>query len=165
MLGARPWILGPRPCEDVKLRMPSHKVQIYLNFVTDMPNCKRITVPGPCSKETKLQTLISNLEDVVEKAARAEKNGQKLNSCPRAGNQELDPLSENQVRGKKKLLMCQDDGELIVWQIDKGGRLCVSSCEFNKERMMKHIENDPIITRKTVKSSENLLNAASTQRI
>ena len=155
--------------EDVKSRMPFDKVQMDLDFgrrrVTDMPNCKRITVPGPCSKETKLQTLISNLEDVVEKAARAEKNGKKTNSCPRAGNRELDPLNEKQARGKKNLLKRQDAGELIIWQIDKGGRLCVSSCEFYKERMMKHIENDPIITRKTVKSSENLLNAASTQRI
>ena len=82
--------------------------------VTDMSNCKRITVPGPCSKETKLQTLINNLEDMVEKAARAEKNGKKSKTCPRARN---DPLDEKQLGGKKRLLKCQNAGKLIFDQV------------------------------------------------
>ena len=37
--------------------------------VTDMKNCKRVYVPGPCKKKSKLQTLITRLEDIVENPA------------------------------------------------------------------------------------------------
>ena len=56
--------------------------------VTDIENCQRITVPDPAeaSKESKIQVLIDNLEDVAKKAGREEQ------SFLRAGKSNLSTL-------------------------------------------------------------------------
>ena len=80
--------------------------------VTEMKTCKRIQVPGPCLKEAKLQTLVNQLEDIVEKAEEDEKQmkvGRTGNSFPTAGCSSP-VLTESQQKGKTKLLGRQKAG-------------------------------------------------------
>ena len=84
--------------------------------VTDIENCRRITVPdaAEASKESKIQVLIDNLEDVAKKAGREEQ------SFLRAGKSNLSTLTEQQRRGKSSLIRREKNGELVlVRSVDK----------------------------------------------
>ena len=58
--------------------------------VTDLPTCKRITVPEAAepAKEAKIQVLIDGLEEAMRE------NGRKEKSCPKAGKSSLSTLTD-----------------------------------------------------------------------
>ena len=125
--------------------------------VTDMKNCRRVFVPGPCKKETKLQALISSLEDIVEKTAaddRKMKDGMKRSGFPRDGYSSS-VLTQSQTKGKDKLLTRQAAGECVLCRTDKSGKMCVLSKDLYIKKMLPHIENDMVVEREEVKVSEN----------
>ena len=135
-----------------------------LNFskkrVTDMKGCRRVYVPGPCEKESKLQCLINSLEDIVEKAAKEEKL--KHQSCPPTGVSR-NVLNEKQMRGKEKILKREKAGECVLCRTDKSGKLCLVSKDLYIKKMLPHIKDDEIVDRARVLEGEKKLNAASTQ--
>ena len=130
-----------------------------------MKNCKRVFVPGPCKKEAKLQTLINRLEDIVEKTAADEKrlkNGANRSMFPKDGCS-TPVLTESQIKGKMKLLKRQAAGECILCRTDKSGKISVLSKELYIKKMFPHIEQDVIVDREEVKTSEKVLNATCAQ--
>ena len=133
--------------------------------VTNMKSCKRVHVQGPCKKEAKLQTLINSLEDILEKAEEDEKRSRaysKSSSFPRAGCSSL-VLTESQMRGRKKLLERQAAGECVLCRTDKSGKLCVLSKDLYVKKMLPHIQNDKVVSREEVVTSEKFLNATFSQ--
>ena len=139
----------------------SNTLDLGKQRVTDMKTCKRVHVPGPCKMEAKLQTLINQLEDVVEKAEADEKR-RKVHSYPGSGCSSL-VLTERQMKGKAKLLRRQSDGECVLCRTDKSGKLCVLSKELFIKKMLPHIENDHVVDREVVIASEKILNASCAQ--
>ena len=127
--------------------------------VTDMPTCKRITVPEPAepAKEAKIQVLIDGLEEAMRK------NGRKEKSCPKAGRSSLSTLTDQQRRGKESLLRREKAGELIMVGSDKSGKNIPMSVEMYKLCMEPHIKDDSIHSREEVAQSEKILNGAATQ--
>ena len=97
--------------------------------VTDLPTCKRITVPEAAEpvKEAKIQVLIDGLEEATRK------NGRK--TCPKAGKSSLSTLTDQQRRGKESLLRREKAGELIMVGSDKSGKNIPMSVELYKSCM------------------------------
>ena len=99
--------------------------------VTDLPTCKRITVPeaSEFAKEAKIQVLIDGLEEAMRK------NGRKEKTCPKAGKSSLSTLTDQQRRGKESLLRREKAGELIMVGSDKSGKNIPMSVELYKSCM------------------------------
>ena len=127
--------------------------------VTDLPTCKRITVPEAAepAKEAKIQVLIDGLEEAMRE------NGRKEKSCPKAGKSSLSTLTDQQRRGKESLLRREKAGELIMVGSDKSGKNIPMSVELYKSCMEPHIKDDPVHSREEVAQTEKTLNGAATQ--
>ena len=127
--------------------------------VTDMENCRRITVPdaAEASKESKIQVLIDNLEDVAKKAGREEK------SFLRAGSSHLSTMTEQQRRGKASLIRREKNEELVLVASDKSGKLIPMSPELYRQSMEPHIRGDSVHSREDVLKAEKQFNGASKQ--
>ena len=127
--------------------------------VTDMENCRRITVPdaAEASKESKIQVLIDNLEDVAKKAGREEQ------SCLRAGSSNLSTMTEQQRRGKLSLIRREKNEELVLVASDKSGKLIPMSPELYRQSMEPHIRGDSVHSREDVLKAEKQFNGASRQ--
>ena len=99
--------------------------------VTDLPTCKRITVPEAAepAKEAKIQVLIDGLEEAMRE------NGRKEKACPKAGKSSLSTLTDQQKRGKESLLRREKAGELIMVGSDKSGKNIPMSVELYKSCM------------------------------
>ena len=139
---------------------PEEKVEDLRKLrVTDLPTCKRITVPEAAepAKEAKIQVLIDGLEEAMRK------NGRKEKSCPKAGRSSLSTLTDQQRRGKESLLRREKAGELIMVGSDKSGKNIPMSVEMYKLCMEPHIKDDSIHSREEVAQSEKILNGAATQ--
>ena len=68
--------------------------------------------------------------------------------CNKDGNIKQGTLTEEQMRGLKKLAKRVKDGEIVVTRTDKSGRLFVSRTEDYMEKGMVHVGNDRRITEK-----------------
>ena len=127
--------------------------------VTDLPTCKRITVPEAAepAKEAKIQVLIDGLEEAMRE------NGRKEKSCPKAGKSSLSTLTDQQRRGKESLLRREKAGELIMVGSDKSGKNIPMSVQLYKSCMEPHIKDDSEHSREEVAQTEKTLNGAATQ--
>ena len=124
-----------------------------------MENCRRITVPdaAEASKESKIQVLIDNLEDVAKKAGREEQ------SCLKAGSSNLSTMTEQQRRGKLSLIRREKNEELVLVASDKSGKLIPMSPELYRQSMEPHIRGDSVHSREDVLKAEKQFNGASRQ--
>ena len=127
--------------------------------VTDMANCRRITVPDAAtvSKESELQVLIDNLEDVLMKAGKEEA------SCLKAGGVVKSTMTEQQGRGRESLLKREKNGELVLVGSDKSGKLIPMSPGLYRECMEPHVQGDSVHTREEVLEAEKQFNGATRQ--
>ena len=64
------------------------------------------------------------------------------------------------MKGKAKLLKRQLAGECVICRTDKSGKLCVLSKDLYIKKMAPHIENDVIVDREEINTSERFLNAS-----
>ena len=74
---------------------------------------------------------------------------------------EMSNLTEEQKKGIKSLKKKQKEGEIVVFQTDKSGRLAADSPENYAEAAMPHTENDEVVTKKDYEDIEKLINAHS----
>ena len=127
--------------------------------VTAMVTCKRITVPEAAEnqKETKIQVLVNNLEDVLRKGMKEEAR------CLRAGNPVKSTMTESALRGRARLLEREKAGELVLVCSDKSGKLYPMSKELYRRCMEPHIAGDSVHTRADVSKAENEFNGAARQ--
>ena len=113
--------------------------------VTDLPTCKRITVPESANptEEAKIQVLIDGLEEVMKKCGKAEAK------CLKAGSTQLSTLTAQQLKGKESLQKREKAGELIMTGSDKSDKNVPMSVALYKSCMYEHIEGDSELEHKT----------------
>ena len=118
---------------------------------TELPFNIRTNMPGPIEnreEEIRLQALKSELRSITDKYA-AEKDT------------EMENLTEEQKRGIKSLKRRQKEGEIVIFQTDKSGKLAADTPENYAEAARPHIEKDEVITEKDYEDIEKLINAHS----
>ena len=127
--------------------------------VTDLPTCKRITVPESANpaEEAKIQVLIDGLEEVMKKCGKAEAK------CLKAGSTQLSTLTAQQLKGKESLQKREKAVELIMTGSDKSGKNIPMSVVLYKSCMDEHIEGDSEHTFEEVAQVEKTLNGAAAQ--
>ena len=70
-------------------------------------------------------------------------------------------LTEKQKRGIKSLKRKQKEGEIVIFQTDKSGKLAADTPDNYTEAARPHIEKDMIVTQKEYEDVEKLINAHS----
>ena len=70
-------------------------------------------------------------------------------------------LTEKQKRGIKSLKRKQKEGEIVIFQTDKSGKLAADTPDNYTEAARPHIEKDMIVTQKEYEDVEKLINACS----
>ena len=68
-------------------------------------------------------------------------------------------MNKEQIQGLKSLKRRQKDGEIVIFQTDKSGKLIADTPENYIEAAKPHIEKDELITVKEYKETEDLINA------
>ena len=97
--------------------------------------------------ETKLQTLIGNLEEAVD--SEAKKNGKSRESC----------LTDRETKGKRSISLRVKNGEVVLLQTDKSGKQGVLKKEDYIDALQVHLKDDPVVERVEVDKDEKVLSA------
>ena len=161
-----------RGLEDKEAEMASRRVydeslrvaDFRKKRVNDTGLNKRIKLPEPVAiqKETKIQSLVDDLEELAVKA------GKGAAACLRAGKAGTGPgppssLTVAQQRGRASIKAREKAGELVLVCSDKSGKRAVMTPEVYKQLMEPHIRGDTIHTRDEVDQVEHRFNGASAQ--
>ena len=118
---------------------------------TELPFNIRTNVPGPLEnrgEEIRLQNLKMKLTEITNRYAEEKET-------------EMENLTEEQKRGIKSLRKRQKDGEIVIFQTDKSGKLAADTPENYTEAAKPHFEKDTIVTKKEYEDTEKLINAHS----
>ena len=119
--------------------------------VTDLDQNTYVIFPAPQSVEYE-----ALLEIRRQTQAKVFKEFVKEN-CDEKGRQKSN-LTKQQTAGLKKLKKRMADGELIVCQTDKSGRLCVMPMELYIEAGDTHVSKDLVVNDKFVRGTQKKLN-------
>ena len=119
--------------------------------VTDLKECTRIFLPKPLQVDKEAQ-----LETRRELHQRVSENYRREN-CNDRGAQESN-LTQEEMRGIRKLEQRKNSGELVVIMTDKSSKLCVMKRSDYLLLGEEHVGKDKIIERTEVMKIEKILN-------
>ena len=119
--------------------------------VTDLQECSRVTLPKPLpiQEEAKIE-LRREMHDKIYAQYIKE-------FCNDKGDQKTN-LSDEEIRGIKKIKKRVDEGGGVVMKTDKSGKMCISTKEKYIELGMQHVKGDREIGREELRSIERILN-------
>ena len=144
--------------EEAKARMvydPENKVYDERKLrVTDLAECSRIFLPKPLevNQEAQLE-MRREIHTKVCENFRKEK-------CDEKGRQER-TLSNEELRGLRKLEKRKQDGEVVVIMTDKSSKLCIMKREDYLKLGEEHVGKDREIERPELVRREKTLNQHS----
>ena len=120
---------------------------------TDFSSNKDIIMPGPVKIRDELiiqQKKEKHIDTVKEYM---------LTNCDRKGviNQS-ENLTDRERKGRDQIMRGIANQGWMLYNTDKSGKLCLDTVANYKECMASHVANDPIVSAKTVRDGELLLN-------
>ena len=125
--------------------------------VTNMPFCRRINIPAPASERNEI--VIASMKQEIDAVTRefiAEK-------CDSRGNQH-DQGHDKETRDRLISLASRvKNGEILVQQTDKSGKLAITTKEEYVASLQPHVISDKVITLEEKNETEKILNGHSIQ--
>ena len=141
--------------EEAKTRLPYDPIRLELDLkkrkVTDLKDNSRIILPKPLrvTEEAKISIRGEAFEKVFKEYVNE--------NCDKKGKQEPN-LSKSQMRGISKLKKRVKEGEIVIMESDKSGKLSVATTEKYLEMGEVHVGKDIEIDEEDLKEREKFLN-------
>ena len=128
--------------------LENNKIDLRKLSSTDLPFNSRVYLPEAVDdkKELEMHMLKEKLKVVV-------KDFKNQNKKSRSN------ITKEQLKGIKSLQKRRDNGEIVIYQTDKSARIAVDTTSNYIKSMEPHVETDEIVSEKTNKDVERLINA------
>ena len=150
-----PWT-EEKEWEDVEAKTVHNEADKTMDFsklrVTDIPECRRITVPEPM--EDRVEVVLANIKSRISEAT----DKYVKENCDDKGNIRKGNISKEETEAVRSLQEKVDKKEIIINMTDKSGRLSVDKPENYIESMSPHYRNDEEISMQEKNNIEKKLN-------